>query len=206
MTIKHFLFVVTIVIAALVLVGCFDGKPGSTGERLAGSLTELFQQTLDMDTGEVSPIEREAIERAIATGRIDTLDYEAAHVRYAQCMIGNGFEPQFRKTPEGYYINLGLDNNGRDDDMATHWECMKDNAILDQLFRFQQGNPELFADQRLVAIQCLRGVGLIDARYTVDDFERDINYVGDSTFPFSEYDEVANNCLFYAGYAFYQID
>jgi hypothetical protein len=75
-----------------------------TSERMADSLTALFQKALD--TLQPSPIEREAIEHALTTGRIDPVDYEAAHIRYVQCMAQHGFDPSFRKTPEGLYIEL----------------------------------------------------------------------------------------------------
>jgi len=167
---------------------------------LASSLPQLFQQALDQ--GDASPIEREAIERAIVAGRIDAADYEAAHVRYMQCMMSNGIEPQIRKTPAGYYIEEGWDSN-RTDAMDVHWRCLADNALIDQLYRIQQANPGLLADQRLVAIQCLRREGLVDADYTVDDFDRDLGDMSKPTFPFDIYAESANNCLFFAGYAFY---
>jgi hypothetical protein len=173
-------------------------------ERLAGSLPELFQQVLD--TSDPSPIEREAIERAILSGKIDPADYEAAHVRYTQCMIRQGFEPQFRKTPEGYYINLGWVEVAGDNGLDQHWQCLDDNGVLDSLFRYQQGNPDLLADQRLVAIRCLRGQGLIDAGYTVDDFDRDWNGGLESSFPFDVYEPSANNCMYYAGYVFLKGD
>jgi hypothetical protein len=192
------------VVAMSVLNGCASRDQASAEERLAGSLPELFQQALD--TSNPSPVEREALERAVVAGKIDQADYEAAHVRYAQCMTEHGFAPQYRKTPEGYYINLGWQAVGADDGIDQHWECLGDNAILDSLFRYQQGNPDLIADQRLVAIRCLRGLGLIDAGYTVDDFDRDWLARPFKTFPFDVYEASANNCMYYAGYGIFKTD
>ncbi|MDR0782641.1 MAG: hypothetical protein LBE83_02655 [Propionibacteriaceae bacterium] len=191
-------------IMLLFFAGCSSSDSIEDVERFAGSLPELFQQILD--TSDPSPVEREAIERAIVAGKIDPADYEAGHVRYAQCMTEHGFAPEYRKTPEGYYVNLGWQAVGEDNGIDQHWECLGDNGLLDSLFRYQQGNPDLIADQRLVAVRCLRGLGLIDAGYTVDDFDRDWLARPGPTFPFDVYEASANNCMYYAGYGVFKDD
>jgi hypothetical protein len=187
------------------LVGCGENgpEPAATEARIANSLTEYFQRGLALL--HPSPIEREAIERAIVAGRIDQADYEAAHLRFAQCMTERGFELSFRKTPDGLYIELPytLENSTQNDDLDTaHIECSVDNAVLTALYRTQQANPELLADQRLTAIQCLQRSGFVDADYTVDDFDRDRDA---TTFPFDQYETGPNNCLYQAGYAYFSM-
>ena len=200
--------IVSVVVAAAVLivaVGCSSDESALAGERIAGSMAELFQEVLDDQDYDLSPLEREVVERAVVAGRIDPVDYEASHAQYVRCMEGNGFETSFRKTPEGYYINLGWVTE-REDVSDIDVECMDGERMIEVLFAMQQGNPDLLSDQRLVAIQCLRRVGLVDSSYTVDDFDRDMNRdeIGgtDPIFSFDIYEDSANNCLYYAGYAF----
>lgn len=169
-------------------------------ERLAGSLPEVFQKSLD--TLNPSLVEREAIERAITAGRIDPADYEAAHLRFVQCMAQHGFHPAFRKTPNGYYIQLPYAPGDLEREASANQECSRDNAVIGYLYNLQQSNPDLLADQRLRAIQCLKKYGFINAEYTVDDFDRDS---AADTFPFDKFNEQANNCLFQAGYAYFNV-
>jgi hypothetical protein len=167
---------------------------------LANSLSEYFQRVLD--TSNPSPDVRAVIERAISAGHMDPADYEAAHAAYAQCMTLHGFTPSFRKTPEGYYIELPYQNvtdqQAFDDAIET---CSTDFYLIDIMYRVQQTNPSLLADRSLQAVQCLRRYGVVDATYSVDDFNED---KAASTFPFDIYQVDANNCLAEAGFAYFQ--
>ena len=171
-----------------------------TAETLAGSLPEFFQRVLDMT--DPSPGVRAVIEQAIASGSLGAADYEAAHAAYAQCMTQHGFEPSFRKTPEGYYIELPYTGvaaqQALDDALQV---CAAGFNLIDILYRVQQSNPSLVADGNLQAVQCLRRYGIIDATYTVDDFNRDRTA---AAFPFDVYQVDANNCLYTAGYAYFE--
>jgi hypothetical protein len=190
-------------VAMFLLVSCSSQDSAGAEEQLAGSLTELFRQALD--NLNPSPVEREVLERAIIAGQIDPVDYEDAHIRYALCMTQHGFDPRFRKTSEGLYVELPylfVDNQAALDAAVT--KCSQGTSVVESLYQIQQANPDLLADQRLVAVRCLRARGFVDAAYTVEDFEKD-RTVG--KFPFDQYgDEEANNCLWKAGYAYFEIE
>ncbi|MDR0849070.1 MAG: hypothetical protein LBN10_08565 [Propionibacteriaceae bacterium] len=193
----------------LCLSGCVASEPEGpvTDARIAGSLQELFQMALD--TMNPSEVERVAIENAIVSGRIDSADYEAAHVRFVQCMVQQGYEPPFRKTAEGVYIMLpffvGETQEAQEAFDTVLIDCSQDNMVIDVLYRMQQSNPDLLSDQRLVAIQCLKKGGFVDVGYTVDDFDRDRGNGGEPTFPFDVYEDGPNDCLYGAGYAYFKI-
>jgi len=193
-----------LVLVAGVSTGCDSSTPtiSPTVQTLAGSLTEYFQKVLDM--ANPSPDVRQVIERAIASGHLAATDYESAHAAYAQCMAQHGFEPSFRKTPEGYYIELPYtnitDHQALNDADET---CSSGFALIDIMYRVQQTNPSLVASQSLQAVQCLRRYGIVDASYSVDDFDRDR---GADTFPFDVYQTDANNCLYEAGYAYFNMN
>ena len=199
-------------VAALLLAGCSAGEspsggpgattpaPSITAERIADSFTALCQKALD--TLNPSPVERQVIERALTTGRLDPADYEAAHIRYVQCMAERGFNPPFRKTPAGLYIELPYEPGDMTKRDEADSECSADTVIVSSLFRVQQANPDLLSDPRLVAVRCLRREGLITLDYSVDDLDRD---KAANAFPFDQYEETANNCLYEAGYAYFKI-
>ncbi|MDR0849072.1 MAG: hypothetical protein LBN10_08575 [Propionibacteriaceae bacterium] len=192
------------------LTGCAASEPEApvTDARIAGSLQELFQMALD--TTNPSEVERVAIENAIVSGRIDPVDYEAAHVRYVQCMVERGYEPSFRKTGEGVYIELpirvGETEEAQEAYDTADIDCAQGTMVISSLYRIQQSNPDLLSDQRLVAIRCLRKGGYVDVGYTVDDFDRDRGERGEPTFPFDVYEDGPNDCLYGAGYAYFTID
>ncbi|MDR1448880.1 MAG: hypothetical protein LBI84_01515 [Propionibacteriaceae bacterium] len=188
------------VILSICLPGCSPAapEPEAADEKLADSLTEVFQ--VGLDTMNPSPVEREAIERAITTGQIDSADYEAAHLRYIQCLIKHDIQPTFRKTPEGLYVELPyFSPNGVADSTEANLKCSADNLIIGILYRIQQSNPDLLADNRLLAVRCLQKRGFVDADYTVDDFER--NWTA-RVFPFVPSADGPSDCLYVAGYAY----
>ena len=201
-----------VVVCVCVLAGCsgWSDQPSGQGThtpsnsgspaRIAGSLPELFQKALD--TLPATQAEREVIQRAIVTGRIDSADYEAFHLGYVQCLEQHGFDPPFRKTPEGYYIELPFAPGDPDASTNAHDECIKQMAVIDVLYRAQQGNPELLADSRLQAVRCLQKYGYLGSDYTAEDFDRDKSA---DTFPFDKYEEQPNNCLYLAGYAYWRV-
>jgi hypothetical protein len=149
-------------------------------------------------------VEREVLERAIAVGRIDPADYEAAHIRFVQCMNQHDFQPTYRKTSDGLYVELPyLSISNQEVFDAANAKCSEDNVTVEILYRTQQANPDLWSDSRRVAVQCLMKRGFVEVGYTVDDFSRDLS--GD-TFPFNADEGEANGCLYGAGYAYFTVE
>ncbi|MDR1387934.1 MAG: hypothetical protein LBJ44_10210 [Propionibacteriaceae bacterium] len=173
-----------------------EPSPEATDQRLADSLPELFQ--LGLDTMDPSPEEREEIERAIVAGRIDPADYNVSRLRYVSCMEQRGYQPAYRITSDGLYIELP--DTSEDDQSALNAamsECSYGFSVMDVLYRIQQTNPDLLADYRLLAVRCLIEGGFVDADYTVEDLDRNIEM---GMFPFNRYVGRASECLYAAGY------
>jgi hypothetical protein len=114
-------------------------------------------------------------------------------------MAQYGFQPPFRKTPEGIYLQQPYAPGDLDAENEARDECMQDCDDIFDLFTTQQTNPDLYVDQRLVAVQCLELHGFVFKGYSTKDFERD--RLAD-TFPFDKYEIGANNCLWAAGYVY----
>ncbi|MBN9177848.1 MAG: hypothetical protein J0I43_10825 [Microbacterium sp.] len=192
--------------AALLLTGCttttqgtYEGSSNQTTAKLAGSLTELFQQALD---GEKNPFVIEVLNRAIATGKISQADYDEAHRLYRVCMSDAGYEETYTQLANGSYqiTPPRLDGDSAVEKyMDVGTECSAELAPIEALFITQQGNPDLIVDQEQLAVQCLNKAGLVDASYTASNFRSDLdNAFKDATFdPMSS---EAQTCFSNAGY------
>lgn len=86
---------------------------------------------------------------------------------------------------------------------AAHIECTRDTVTVEALYRVQQANPDLLADSRQVAVQCLQVHGYLGDDYTVRDFERDWTQ---NQFPFDATEPGPNDCLWGAGYGYFASD
>jgi hypothetical protein len=207
-----------IAVIALAVVGCGGPDPSAdpapnqpasnqpappdANERLAGSLTELFEQ--ELQNSNLTDFEREVLQRASETGKISEPDYDEAFNRYEQCVSDLGYTDTWEKMPNGIYQITPplLESQAASEiyfDQAN--ECATGTTmVIEALYTLQQANPNLLADSRLVAIQCLVSSGFVDPSYTVDDFDRDFNSQF-QTAPYDVMDPEANLCLFGAGYA-----
>lgn len=194
-----------LLLGIVALTGC-GGTPDTdaptTQEKLAGSLTELFEQQLQ-NPG-LSDFEREAFERAIDSGSISQDDYDEAFNRYEQCVSDLGYKDTWSKQPNGVYRITPPHLEGQDavdQYMSQTGECADGTTMrIEALFIQQQSNPDLNADPRAVAVQCLLKGGYVDASYTLDDFDKDLQ----SGFENAPYDVSAsdvNACLYNAGFA-----
>lgn len=199
-------------IASACLLACLTGSAvvgvsavtarGAADHVEGTEMSETFQKAID--TLSPSQGEKEALRRAVATGRIDTADYEAAHSRYAQCMTTRGFAPAFRKSSGGFYVELpylAVKDAAALDDATL--ECSMDTRVLEALYRLQQANPNLVTDSRLVAVQCLKREGAVGADYAAEEFQRDWST---HEFPFDPDHAAYNDCLYGAGYAYFTVN
>ena len=95
--------------AMLVLSGCttttegtYDGgTDAAADQRLAGSLTELFEQALDEPRNAENPFVVGVLTRAIDTGAIAQEDYDEAHRLYRTCMTDAGYEESYSQLANG---------------------------------------------------------------------------------------------------------
>ncbi len=194
--------------AALGLGACSTAtEPDDTptaGEKIAGSLVALFEQRLENPN--LSDFERDVFERAVETGRIDPADYEEAFQRYEACMSDLGYQDTWVMGPDGIYQitppqsvitggQAALDEYGERGTDCADGTTMRIEATYGQ----QQNNPNLLADPREIAIECLQGLGAVPEDYSPDDLERELG--GDvSAATFDPTDPEQNQCLRGAGF------
>lgn len=187
----------------LVLAGCVtttsQTDEGGT-EKLAGSLTEMFEQKLQ---GQDNEFVVGALERAIETGRISQADYDEAHRLYAACMSDAGYEESYYQESSGIWRITPPPLSGQENVeayMAVGSDCSEELAPIESLYAVQQTNPDLLADPRQAVVECLRRSQLVGADYTAEDFEAEF----ESRFanaPYDPNDPEAQACFTGSGYA-----
>lgn len=72
----------------------------SNAERIE-SLESIFKS--EASRKDLDDFERDVLNRAVKTGRIDPADYEAAHDKYLECMANAGYDEHDTKMPDGLY-------------------------------------------------------------------------------------------------------
>lgn len=146
----------------------------------------------------------EMLEKATTEGEISVSDYETVHEEYAQCIRDNGFDPSFRKTDDGVYVELPY-TNVKDAEALDRVviACSADAGAIEALYNVQVSNPGALLDGRAVAVDCLAEKGYVDSGYSAEQFEHDLSA---DTFPFDPVAVGANDCLYGAGYAYFDLD
>lgn len=145
--------------------------PGGSGERMK----PLVEQFKDARGRAQSDFEREVLDRAIKTGKIEPADYEQAFSRYRQCAQDAGLKEKYTKQPNGIYkVDPPADLGANEKDVNGYMDVMADCAgkagliRIEALYRTQVDNPDLIADRRVLVVQCLVKAGLVAADYTPD--------------------------------------
>lgn len=179
-----------------------EASPAAGGQEVLGSsITDLFEQYLGSD--EISEFERGVLERAAEAGEISQADYDEAFNKYTQCTSDLGYEETWTKLSTGLYqvTPPALESQDAVDKYAEQsTDCASGTVrLIEALFNQQQTNPDLLADPRAVAVQCLLKGGFVDAAYTVDDFQQDIADPANASFDVA--DTEANTCLTSAGFS-----
>lgn len=177
-----------------------DTGAGQSHATFKGGLEGVFQTAVEKV--EPSGSERRALDSAIKNGRIAPAAYEQAHRKYVNCMEKQGYNPEFRKTSDGLYMELPYQEVSEALDAATI-DCAKGTATLTALYHIQQANPGALSDQRQVAVKCLTEGGFVKAGYTASEFESD-QLMG--RFSFDPAASGPNDCLYGAGYAYFDMD
>ncbi|WP_156366555.1 hypothetical protein [Microbacterium sp. No. 7] len=165
----------------------------------------LIEQTL---SDEMSDWDRAVLERARETGQISHADYLEGVGLYEDCMSVAGIPLVRTDHPNGLVeLQPGAapaDEEGLDILMRTNHECMSDTyGAIQELYRYQQGNPDLLRDSSEVVVRCLADAGVIDDRFDRDDFQAQV--LDDFTperLPFDIMDPQVQSCLHVAGIAF----
>jgi len=183
-----------------------NGSP-KAGQKIAPSLVALFQQTLDRDATKLSTFEKDVLTRAVANGKIASIDYEDAFNRRNTCMKDAGYTDKAVKLPNGLYkLSPAIPADGDAQKWMEAWadadkKCAMGNLIIiESLYRIQQGNSDLLADPLEVAARCLVKEGLAPATYTAKELKEWLETQGKQP-PFDPKDAKAQVCFSNAGIA-----
>ena len=198
-----------IVLGLSLLAACsaVDGESqdsSSSREKLPFSFEEILATKLAKAP---SAFVREVLLRAQERGSIAPEDYEEAHNRYANCTKVRGLGETYTKLPNGLY-EIKPNISGGQKEVDAYFDaanaCGEEYlADIESLFTLQIANPDMLADNRQVAINCLRGIDVVDAGYGVDDLSRDMKSALEGT-RIDPSDPRTRACLHGAGFAITQ--
>ncbi|MFI2566167.1 hypothetical protein [Paenarthrobacter sp. NPDC018779] len=170
---------------------------------IAGSFSELVDRGLNDPL--LTAFEREVLERAKLSGRIEQADYDEAFARFDACMESSGEPVKLVKLSNGLFR---IETTPLDDGetvqsaMAVVTGCETGTTlILADLYGIQQGNPDLLADPYAVARNCLATKGLVGPNYTHEDLQKAMNTPSspwsslEDRLPFDPYGDEAQACF-----------
>lgn len=164
------------------------GGLGQSFEKEKGSaekitpLIDIWKEELSGNG--LSEFERDVLERAVKTGRIEQNDYEQAHAKYLQCMTAAGYDQlKYTKMPDGLY-KLSDDSVTDSNYFDKSVQCSEGTTrVIEADFRDQQDNPDRYKDPGIIAVQCLRDAGKVDKNYTAAEFNQSVKEVTAGTNP-----------------------
>lgn len=178
---------------------------GHEPARIADSLVELIEPELARD--DLSTFERDVLQRAVDTGRIEQADYDEAVDRYLACMSDAGFAETRRRLLNGLDQLTLVQPDGVDGTAyllayidAADVCATGTTKRVEAYFALQQGNPDLLADPFEAAVRCLAAYGLVDARVTARRLERLLTSGVDAA-PFDVMSLEAQTCFLGVGLA-----
>lgn len=157
------------------ITGCSatESQPRPTG-KFADSFAELLD--LKLSHSDLNDFEREVYLRAKEVGRIAQADYDEAYARFSECMTAGGKPVELRRLKNGlYHEKLAPVNSGESTEqvMMVVSSCQKSTTgYLPEMFRIQQGNPELLWNSDEVAYRCLERSGLVPEGYSLEEYTK----------------------------------
>jgi hypothetical protein len=194
-----------VVASALPLVAaCAGGDQGSSERRhIAENFSELV--TTALGDSSLQEFDREVLERAERTGRIEQADYDEAFSRFAQCMETAGKPVTLTRLSNGLYrvgntpLSVGETVESA---MSVVTRCSEGTTNrLAELYGIQQGNPELLANPYEIAYNCLESKGLVGNDLPLAEFQNRFRAAGDEEstledrMPFDLYSDDAQACF-----------
>ncbi|MFE4195857.1 hypothetical protein ACFRJ9_08325 [Paenarthrobacter sp. NPDC056912] len=149
--------------------------------------------------------DRDVLERAKVSGRIEQADYDEAYSRFAQCMATSGKPVTLKKLSNGLYRieNTPLaDGESVQTAMSIVTQCEKGTTNeVGELYGIQQGNPELLANPYEIAHKCLEAEGIVDSTFSHEDLRKIMGSPGspgstlEDRLPFDPYSDEAQACF-----------
>lgn len=180
-----------------------DNQGGSERRHIADNFTELVVTALDDPS--LQEFDREVLERAKVSGRIEQADYDEAYNRFAQCMATSGKPVTLTRLSNGLYRveNTPLsDGESVESAMSIVIKCGQGTTNeIGELFGIQQGNPELLGNPYEIAHKCLETKGMISSDFPVEDLRKAIGSEGSGgnalkdRLPFDPYGDEAQACF-----------
>ena len=166
-----------VMLSMTLLCGC-GGQKSTQNRAQEKSSTERIESLESMfksaaSRKDLDDFERDVLNRAVKTGRIDPADYETAHDKYLECMANAGYDEHDTKMPDGLYKSSETLDPNID---SKQWfkqvtSCSAHTTdTIESLFRDQQDNPERYKDTGILAAQCLMDAGIADKTYTAAKF------------------------------------
>lgn len=199
------IIIASAVAAALPAVAACSGVNQAQEERqfIANSFGEVIDNALG--NPHLQEFDREVLERAKKTGRIEQADYDEAYDRFRQCMEASGEPVKLKKFSNGLYrVDTTPLSEGEslDSAMEVVTECSDGTiAFIADLYGVQQGNPKLLANPNKIAYECLETKGLVGPEFSLEAFTDALSKPGEpgvrtqDRVPFDLYGDEAQGCL-----------
>lgn len=190
---------------ALPILAACSASSQETTERQY--IAKNFAELIDEDLGSplLQEFDREILERAKATGRIEQSDYDEAYGRFEQCMSASGEPVKLKKFNNGLYrvdttpLSPGESLESAMDVVA---QCSSGTvAHIANLYGIQQGNPKLLANAYQVVYECMEAKGLVDSDFSLKEFTKVMDEPGppgvplSARLPFNPYADEAQECF-----------
>jgi hypothetical protein len=193
-----------VVACMLPVVSACSGDQGSSERRrIAEDFSELVSTALADPN--LQEFDREVLERAKTTGRIEQADYDEAYSRFAQCMETSGKPVVLTKLNNGLYQveNTPLSEvETIESAMSIVNKCSEGTTNrLGELYSIQQGNPELLSNPYEIAYRCLESKGILDSQVPLAEFQKTLSSAGsegsslEDRLPFDPYSDEAQACF-----------
>lgn len=202
--------IVPIVLA--LFAGCSAGKQSrsssQTSEKLASSLPAYIDSFLHMK--DLSVYQRKVLNRAKKQGGVSRSDYEQAWSDYKTCMVEQGYAGIVILDYANGMKSEAAHQTGTDAQehryLKARWACEnRYTSYINDIYGVQQGNPNLYADQKDGFVDCLKRNRLVPRSYSAKDYARqehaaessgnNHSYSFDSADPAVKACQVANNML-----------
>ncbi|MEZ2390555.1 hypothetical protein AB6813_13590 [bacterium RCC_150] len=191
-------------LALPILAGCsISSQQTKERQYIANSFAELIDQALAGPF--LQEFDREILQRAKATGRIDQGDYDEAYGRFERCMSASGEPVSLKKFRNGLYrVDTTPLSPGEslDSAMDVVTECSKGTIFhIANLYGIQQGNPKLLADPSQIVFECMEAKGLVTGDFSLKEFAEAVGTPGqpgvplEKRLPFDPYADEAQACF-----------
>jgi hypothetical protein len=186
------------------ITSCSGGNQGISERRhIANNFSELIVTALDNPL--LQDFDRDVLERARVSGRIEQADYDEAYSRFEECTASAGEPVKLTKLSNGLYrveTTPLAEGESLESAVSIVNKCqMGTTSVLAALYGIQQGNPELLADPYEIAQKCLVAKGLADSSFSHEDLSKIMGSPGpagvplEERLPFDPYSDEAQACF-----------